>query len=48
MKLNVHITGEMPGSWRTALAELADDLGFVVGEDGVEILTKSPKELIIV
>ena len=37
MKLNVTITGQMPGQYRQALAELRDDLGFVLTENGAPI-----------
>ena len=37
MKLNVHLTGQMPSCWRAALEELSDDLGMAFGEAGTVI-----------
>ena len=48
MKLNVHITGEMPGSWRTALAELADDLQFNICDSGTEIRCRRGEGIAVV
>ena len=48
MKLNVHMTGQLPEYWRSALEELREDLGFVPGETGTEIRCRRGEGIAVV
>lgn len=37
MKMNVHITGQMPEAWQEALAVLEEDLGMALDPNGIEV-----------
>ena len=37
MKLHISVTGQTPVYWRETLAELSDDLGFVLCEGGAAV-----------
>ncbi len=43
----IHLTGELPENWQTALSELKDDLGMQVSADGIVITCKKGQELAV-
>ena len=45
MKKNVHILGQAPANWQSALTELQEELGYLPTEDGIEIRCVKGDEL---
>ena len=45
MKKNVHILGQAPANWQSALTELQEELGYLPAEDGIEIRCVKGDEL---
>lgn len=45
MKKNVHILGQAPANWQSALTELQEELGYLPAENGIEIRCVKGDEL---
>lgn len=48
MEITITLTGQMPESWREALAELRSDLGLVPGDGGIPVFCTRGSELSVV
>ena len=47
MVQKIHLTGELPENWQSALAELRQELGFAEAPDGIEISCRRGEELAV-